>query len=328
MRAEAWRRELSLVRARWAYLVGGTAVTAAATAGLAFLVPAGFARGLVVGALGTAFIALTVIMIMQATGTASTRMGATAEQWTASELRQLRRKGWHLINHYLLGAEIDHLLVGPAGVIVVETKWRRDMWKPSKLAADPRLREALERVSESARSVRLWIGAERNGIPVRPVLFLWQGEPLRPDELPQVGYEVIDGVTIIRGRQSARNWLARVAAADATLTREVIDGIATTARDHLKTRDDREAQQHPLLPSVERLYWIGLGCVLAAAGGISAVTEPLSRGLHWLAFIVAGAALTAGVLARRFERIRLMADAWLAGVGGTSLLAIVVYAIT
>jgi hypothetical protein len=35
-------------------------------------------------------------------------MGATAEQWTASELRPLRRSGWRLINHYLLRSEIDH----------------------------------------------------------------------------------------------------------------------------------------------------------------------------------------------------------------------------
>ncbi len=34
-----------------------------------------------------------------ASGAVNGTMGATAEEWTASELRRLRRRGWRTINH-------------------------------------------------------------------------------------------------------------------------------------------------------------------------------------------------------------------------------------
>jgi hypothetical protein len=67
---------------------------------------------------------------MRLTGTASTMMGDTAEQWTAQELRPLSKDGWRLINHFgLTSDDIDHLLIGPGGVFVLETKWSSTDWQ-------------------------------------------------------------------------------------------------------------------------------------------------------------------------------------------------------
>jgi hypothetical protein len=70
-------------------------------------------------------------MVNQMTGTASLDIGALAETWTASELRPLRRNGWRIANHLLLRfGDIDHLLVDPNGVLIIETKWSAYEWAP------------------------------------------------------------------------------------------------------------------------------------------------------------------------------------------------------
>lgn len=56
-------------------------------------------------------------------GTAPLMMGELAEQWTAQELRPLTKHGWRLVNHFGLGyGGQDHVLVGPGGVVLLETK--------------------------------------------------------------------------------------------------------------------------------------------------------------------------------------------------------------
>ena len=56
------------------------------------------------------------------------RARAVGEQWTARELRSLRKRDWHLANGLLLRrvADIDHVVIGPGGVLVIETKYSSD----------------------------------------------------------------------------------------------------------------------------------------------------------------------------------------------------------
>jgi hypothetical protein len=63
-RGEAARREAAFLRRVWKPLTGLVLVAAAAIVGIAFIVPSGFLRGLVVGVLGTAVIAMICIMTM------------------------------------------------------------------------------------------------------------------------------------------------------------------------------------------------------------------------------------------------------------------------
>lgn len=62
---------------------------------------------------------------LDATGMTSRRIGIMAEQWTADELHGLDRKSWNVIHHVMLEyTDVDHVAVGPPGVIAVETKFR------------------------------------------------------------------------------------------------------------------------------------------------------------------------------------------------------------
>jgi hypothetical protein len=79
---------------------GGPGIIALLPAGVlaAFLPP--FARGLVLGAGITAVLGIEAFLVVQATGTAPVMAGDDAEQWSAQELRWLRRHRWRLVNHF------------------------------------------------------------------------------------------------------------------------------------------------------------------------------------------------------------------------------------
>ena len=324
VRAEAARREFAFLRRAWPRLTVLVLVAAVFITGLSLLVHDDFLRGLVVGVLSTTVVALIAVLTLEVSGTAATRMGGTAEQWTASELRPLRRSGWRLINHYLLGVEVDHLLIGPAGVIVVETKWSRTRWHldiPDRFTAD-----AVTQVNRAAQQVALWDVVKKAGCPVRPVLFLWSSEP--GDSA--IGSQLVfrDGVTILQGRRSAAAWRQRVEQAAPHLTSAAVEALAAAAVDKLAQRDRHEAARQPPPPSFDRISRTVFGSFLAALAGMYLMLEVLSHGLYWPALAVGIAAFGLGIYARRFKPLRRIADAWLAAIGGVGVLAIVLLTVT
>ena len=74
----------------------------AITAVLLAFIEGDFGRGFILGAMLVGWSAALFVLVMQMTGTAARSMGASAEQWTASELRPLRKSGWRVINHVAL----------------------------------------------------------------------------------------------------------------------------------------------------------------------------------------------------------------------------------
>src|SRR4051794_18112037 len=142
VRGEIRRTQLAYVRRNWRFLATGAAVAAVCLAVVAYVMPSEFLRGAVIGA-GVVFVpgglAYTVVLL---TGTGPLTMGAVAETWTSSELRWLRKHGWKLVDHvFYRGADIDHLVLGPGGVIAVETKWSAEAWTPNE--PNPRLQDAV-----------------------------------------------------------------------------------------------------------------------------------------------------------------------------------------
>ena len=125
--------------------VGGAVI-----AGVAFVIPWQFARGLFVGVGVSALVVAIGYLVLALSGTVARGMGATAEMWTASELRRHRKHGWLIINGLALeGRDIDHVLVGPGGVVVVESKWSADGW--DLRTPDRALVKAVDQVVTNAR---------------------------------------------------------------------------------------------------------------------------------------------------------------------------------
>jgi hypothetical protein len=250
-RESTWSRLISEVRYEWPlYLFILCFPTL-----MGFLLTAfvrGEERGFLLGALLVAGISTAGVTVLLMSGVASILMGLHAEEWTAQRLRPLRRKGWLLVNGLQLRAksDIDHVVIGPPGLIVIETKWSAERWPTFKEQAgfmDSSLKNAVDQVSRNCRDVHSNFRRVLGDTPVGRACVLWTSN---------VGSEKehiwnYDGVTIIPGVLMG-SWIA-------SLDENNIDGdrileIWEAIANHVRDRDGYDARQGVLhRPSLKRL---------------------------------------------------------------------------
>jgi hypothetical protein len=310
------------VARNWTWLLSGVGVVAAVAGALILLVPNTFARGLIVGAATVLIIGGPSLLVMQLTGSAPLMMGAQAEVWTAGELRPLRRAGWKVINHVRLRPwDIDHVLVGPGGVIAVETKWSAEGWRVDK--PDARLRSAVEQVRANARDLRLW-RPELRAAPERAtsaVLFLWGGA--RSGEARPSGVIDIDGLPVVYGLSAAKQWRSTLATrTSSTLTEQQVVAVWRALEDQVRSADLREERNEPPLPAASRIYWTAIATFCAIVAGVLAAIGLFTLLASWWPWLASLAVLVAaGVLARRVPLLRVPSLGWLAGTMFTVIYA-------
>jgi hypothetical protein len=130
-----------------------------------------------------------------------------ADGWTLSPLRKAR--GWWVVDKLPFERDdVDHVVVAPAGILAVESRYHPTARTPERLASELRSAE------RSSHKVRLLLRAERmrNIAPVVPVLIVWgPGAPELAD-----GYEVRDGVHMVDGSRPQR-WMHLFAASGLSL---------------------------------------------------------------------------------------------------------------
>ncbi|HKG02777.1 MAG TPA: nuclease-related domain-containing protein [Conexibacter sp.] len=182
-RRRAWRR-----RVWWVLPLAVVPVVAACLGFALLLAPAqlGFFAGLGVGAAA----AMVLILIDSPPWHIERwRLGAEGEKRTAKALRPLTRRGWTLVNDIQTErGNIDHILVGPAGVFLLETKNLGGIVSVERGALSVRWREDPDdgyeapRVGPRARALAAQL-AERlreSGMPnvwVQPIVVLWSDFP-------------------------------------------------------------------------------------------------------------------------------------------------------
>jgi hypothetical protein len=128
----------------------------------------------VIGAAAATGLWLAVLSCVLFSGVAAKLVSVVAEQWTAGDLRRLRRRGWRLINglKFVDQSDIDHVAIGPAGLLVVETKWSADGWDISAVKGflAQRIQEAVAQVSRDTKQIYGSLGEVRQGTPPRSTL--------------------------------------------------------------------------------------------------------------------------------------------------------------
>ena len=206
-------------------------------------------RGLALGATIVGVPMLAWSTIVDVTGTSSTNSGDQAEQWTAQELRRLRKLGWKVINHVPLdGHDIDHVLVGPGGAYVLETKWTGKDWKaPYQRGL---VSAAVERTTASARRLRLWHHLKRLGVEPLPVVVLWGGRTNSWDETDR--RRDVGGALVITGR-ALKTWLREIAALPRVLDEDAVASMWKALDEYVQKRDAYEQQKRPSPLSPPRL---------------------------------------------------------------------------
>lgn len=312
-RSKARQEHWEFIKRGWRYIATALAAMAVVSTAVVLVLPNHFVQGLFLGGVCASTLSAFAMLVIQATGTTSRSMGATAEQWTASELRVLRKHGWKVVNHLALHLwDIDHVAVGRGGVFAVESKWSARGWSLDR--SDQHLRRALDQVKGNARNLRLWHDFKSEGVTeVQPVLFLWGGASTTKPPEPVS----IDGVLVVYGLKAARRWRETLLSkADAGLDAGVINRLWDALNRRVVVRDERELADHPPLPSLQRLYWTGLGLVLLALGSFllsAAAAAWTDAKWTWAAGMVA-AAIVPLVLGRRYNRLRPFVASWQIGL--------------
>lgn len=317
-RAKARRDQYAYLRAIWRELLL-MAVAVVLVLGLMLLVITNdFLRGLVVGAVvvGTALSVWS--FVVQVTGSAPRMMGDLGEQWSAAELRKLHRGGWQTVNHVMLTTrDIDHVVVGPGGLIAVETKWTAEAWKG---VDDPRVREAAISIRQQATRLSNWANLKAVGVGrAIPVVILW-GSGSR--ELPAMTN--VDGVTVVSGPR-ASEWRRQLRSEG--LSQEVVGAAWDVLDAQCRLRDEQSGEVIPPSPVewMSRLFLAVLaGCVaFALVAQVVAVSHSLWVGLLALVLFTA-----LGLVGLRRDATRLVAIGWLTGAAGILVFGLIAVAMS
>lgn len=145
-------------------------------------------------------------------------------------IQSLRELGWYVADDVSLAhVDVDHVAVGPAGVLAVQTRWTD---RP-----DPRGRPAA-RARIGATQLRKALAARELSVEVVPaVLTFGPGLTEEPG-----GVKVVDAVAMLNGYQAAE-WLEQLGAR-VLLADDVVDAVRETIAD-LREDSGAAAPQTP-----------------------------------------------------------------------------------
>ncbi len=311
-RNKARREQHHFIYANWPRLLLATSVMLVSVLLVVAVMPTDFSRGMALGGGLASIIGLLTVLVLQVTGTAPAMMGGQGEQWTASELRPLQRQGWKVVHHVSLRAwDIDHVLIGPGGAFAIETKWSAQSWA----SESGRVARAASQAAGNARDLSRWAPFRKAGIDVQPLVMLWGGGGRSSDAAKEI--RQLNGVVVVPG-QSAGKW--RKDLPSDVLTHEQIEAGWLALDAQVRVRDERELE--PVLPSVERLVWLTLSTVSAAALGVVTAAWLLSlAGALWAWVPLCAAAVLLPLPLRKHDVGRFPVLGWQAGVVGTVVVA-------
>jgi hypothetical protein len=314
------RRKKFLRRAWWEVLLpllGGVVISP-----LALLLP-GWARGFALGVVLASGAWVSVLATVTLSGIAPLFMGELAEQNTAQELRRFRRQGWRLGNHVLLSSkksDIDHVVVGPGGALVVETKYMAGGWHDS--FAHKRTEEAVEGVREKRDFVAAVLQPHVPRSMVRAAVVL-AGDTSPTDPIRTAD----SGVTVVPMAR-LREWLESVLGGEGVST-DAVASAWSKVMARVAQRDREEVLQAGLPP---RSFsdWLPLTAfvlLVALAGYVAEVEVLRATGFAW--FLPVGVGLGGlGYGAHRLGIRRPWWQAWLVGSQVVTAIFAVAYVAT
>jgi len=161
---------------------------------------------LIAGFLGTIW-----YLVVTLSGGADWITGARAERWTAKELSRLG-PGWHQLSNVPFAeggfgdasweVDVDHVVVGSYGVLVVESKYCSSPLDLGSTRLDKRVGDAVRQVSDNAGRIRALLQRDAPGVPLRPVVVFWGRLVKSPDDVVRK----VGDVRIVHGGDS-KKWL-------------------------------------------------------------------------------------------------------------------------
>ena len=320
-RTQAWRQARSFVRRFWwgLILVPGLFVLAFLPVVLIFH---GEARGAVLGASAVSGVWLDVVGVLVLTGVASKLMGVSGEAMTVDALRSLRRQGWRLVNGLKLRnqRDIDHVLIGPGGVLVVETKWSGEPWPLNRGGSrfmEISMKNAAEQASDNARDLADLLAATVPEVHITSIVVLWTGA----SESGSGWKTGRNGRTVLVHGSDLRGWL-QTELPQTGLAAESIERVWAVLDAKVEHQDRADAEAgvvvEPTLTGLAKNWLVkpAVGFVVAAY----ALLALIRWGHDWRVTIVGtGVAVVVGLWATRVAPFRQVAFGWIGVSVGMAL---------
>lgn len=280
-------------------------------------------KWLYLGVFGISGIWLVIIFVIIWTGIGNPLMGLEGENRTASILRKFQKQGWQLANGLKLKGDwdIDHVLVGPAGVLVFESKWSYKPWlsaEQSNSFMAGRIEEAVGQITRNSIQFKSFFKDKLVGVTVTPVCVLWS-HSYGTEEL---AWFQNDGVVVIPG-PVLEAWMKSITAR--WLDPKRVEQLSTALALQIAIRDKLDAEkENPPLPTMGTLITRNvlapiLGFCVAFLG-FTLISRLQSLLVHGLLFAIL---IGTGVLITRRESLRRIGQGWLGACAGYFCLFII-----
>lgn len=193
---------------------------------------------LFIAGVSTGAFAVMALMTFQYVDPVGARLysGIDGETSTAHELRKLHRSGWRAVHnvHFRDHGDVDHVAVGPGGVVVIETKTSNADWGYLQ-------RQGLtdQWTSQAKRGVVRIKGLTKQyaDVTVEPTPLLVAWVPEQPDEPSQMP----NGVTRVDGAKLRQYLTGLPSVLDSAEIRSIVDGLEAASR----TFDKAAGVKHP-----------------------------------------------------------------------------------
>jgi hypothetical protein len=312
-RETAWGLIVSFAHRTWPILIAALLLPTAVGFPFAFLFERGIVRWILIGVFAGSGPWLAVMIVVVMSGASDTFMGLDAEGDTATELRRLRRDGWRLANGVKIRGDedIDHLVVGAAGVILVESKWSRHRWPLEDLGESfmsERLSEAIEQVKRSTTAAQAQFRAALADVQIHALCVVWSPVDTGQD----LGWIEVGGITVVRGPSLIR-WIATLEGGQIEKTRVEAIWAAVEKQASLRDADDRRREiRHRRTAFRAYLDWLLVPFASAAVAAYSLV-ELIRLRSAWVDVVAFVGYTAAGPVALSGRRaLRPAALGWLA----------------
>jgi len=121
--------------------------------------------------------------------------GNQGEGATRNELKKLRRHKWHLIQGIQFSdGDVDAIVVGPGGVVAVETKWRNG--KPKEQFINGDRQQLAKSATVHARDLRVYLESKGLKMAVLCAVAVWGSAAA---SLSNDGLVIVNGTPLMHG---------------------------------------------------------------------------------------------------------------------------------
>lgn len=194
------------------------------------------------GVLGAVWYVAAVV-----SGGASALMGGTAEKWTARELQALG-PDWEVVHgvtfdvgHRGAVVDVDHVAVGPGGILVVETKWTSSPLELDTGRRGGKIHGAAKQAEDNAGRIRALLLRDAPDLPVQALVVFWGAVRAAKEAIVQSGsVEVVAGDDADRWRPVLLSQLGLVTPQARAIALAKFGNFATRARNECTPKGSQD----------------------------------------------------------------------------------------